>query len=687
MVRPRRPPATKERLAAIAAMSEDEFLLFALDHLKHSGTCTVTTSSAWAEDLTTDQQQNIVQKFRQAADRIRQFDCNRFDNAMERVVLDSDIIGLDRIHHHDQTKEFRGPTALSEEEKEWERWHYDKLLKEGGRPGYHIDDLDAVAKNPEMKYHVTSPWMYYEDSIFEDNYADARVFRKQHDHWTRFRLWQRINRNHGPSPSKKLEVAVGEKTLAASTMEWYKKREFGAFQRYERAISIILGQYGISQPSALQLRTGDQDQLVTWQEYVGFMYLHLGWATQEMIENRLNGEEFLANLRSSGHVPEGTTLKEVQSMLFDAWVRGPALEIDDVRRSMQQQKEVLLEKLETADEEAKGGIQEEIRSLDERYENNEQRDRDLAAKCWELTCGPYEADQPWCVAARKVFCYERLIVWARDQIPLVRAELEGRKDCRKCRARDRNHAATDQTPVATDKTPAATDKTPAAIDQTPIAAGQTPVTTEKAPAATDQAPEAADKTPVAADKTPAAIDQTPCPVATDKTTAATDKTPAATDQTGRDAPSNPVTSGNNQDSRVPSVEASPVAPQNPSLDRTTRDQGVQVEILTDSHTVENETPVASLTAAPLQPGLASEDPPRPRKRKRVIAPVEAPRRSQRVATLKVKREEEAAAAAEDEADDQSQPPAKARRTKAAQKPKPKATAVPKSKAKPKSKRK
>jgi HJR/Mrr/RecB family endonuclease len=64
MAPPRKPLATKERLAAIAAMSEDEFVLFAMDHLRQTGECTVTTSTAWSDDLTTDQQQNIVQKFR-----------------------------------------------------------------------------------------------------------------------------------------------------------------------------------------------------------------------------------------------------------------------------------------------------------------------------------------------------------------------------------------------------------------------------------------------------------------------------------------------------------------------------------------------------------------------------------------------------------------------------------------------
>jgi hypothetical protein len=562
---------------------------------------------------------------------------------MEHVVRDSDIVGLDRIHHHKQTEEFKGPAELSEEEKNWERWHHKYFLKEGGRPCYNIDDLDEVAKNPELKYHVTSPWMYYEAALHMDHYADARVFRKQHDHWARFRMWQRVNRNRYGRANPTYRVGTSGDALGVPTLKWYKERAFGEFQRYERTVLSILKQYGISRPPALEVRLKDQDELVTWQEYVSFMYLHLGWATQEMVDHRLNGEDFLENLRSSGHVPEGTTLKDVQCMLFDAWVRGPVLPIDDVRRSLQQQKEVLLERLEeAADGEAKAGVEEEIRLLDENYEANEQRERDLAKKCWELTYSPYETDWPWCIAARKVFCYEKLAVWARDQIPLVRAELEGRKDCRECKARDQAATATDQAPATTDQTPVTTDQTPEVTDQTPAVTDQTP--------------------------------------------AVTDQTPVATDQTGRDAPPNPMTPGENQESQASSTEGNPLAPHNQILERTTRDQAVQVDISTESRAVENDITVASLTSAAPQPGLQSEDEPRSRKRK-AAAPAEAPRRSKRVATLKVKKEEEAAAAAREGDEHESQPPAKARRTKAAPKPKPKSTAVPKSKAKSKPKRK
>uniref|UniRef100_A0A8H7K411 Uncharacterized protein n=1 Tax=Bionectria ochroleuca TaxID=29856 RepID=A0A8H7K411_BIOOC len=622
MAPPRKPLATKERLAAIAAMSEDEFVLFAMDHLRQTGSA-----------------QTSFRNFgEQAADRIRQFDCHRFDNSMEHVVRDSDIIGLDRIHHHKQTEEFKGPAELSEEEKNWERWHHKYFLKEGGRPCYNIDDLDEVAKNPELKYHVTSPWMYYEAALHMDHYADARVFRKQHDHWARFRMWQRVNRNRYGRANPTYRVGTSGDALGVPTLKWYKERAFGEFQRYERTVLSILKQYGISRPPALEVRLKDQDELVTWQEYVSFMYLHLGWATQEMVDHRLNGEDFLENLRSSGHVPEGTTLKDVQSMLFDAWVRGPVLPIDDVRRSLQQQKEVLLERLEeAADGEAKAVVEEEIRLLDENYEANEQRERDLAKKCWELTYSPYETDWPWCIAARKVFCYEKLAVWARDQIPLVRAELEGRKDCRECKARDQAATATDQAPATPSQTPAATDQAPATTNQTPVA-------TDQAPATTDQ------------------------------TLAVTDQTPAVTDQTPK------IKSHKRRQQKAT------LAPHNKILERTTRDQAVQVDISTESRAVENDITVASLTSAAPQPGLQSEDEPRSRKRK-AAAPAEAPRRSKRVATLKVKKEEEAAAAAREGDEHESQPPAKARRTKAAPKPKPKSTAVPKSKAKSKPKRK
>ncbi|CAH0030339.1 unnamed protein product [Clonostachys rhizophaga] len=674
----RKPIATKKRLAAIVAMSEDEFVLFALDHLRQTGECTVTTSTAWSDDLTTDQQQNIVQKFRQAADRIRQFDCDRFDNSMERVVRDSDIIGLDRIYHHKRTEEFKGPAELFEEEKNWERWHHKYFLKEGGRPCYNIDDLDAVAKNPELKYHITSPWMYYEAALHKDYYADARVFRKQHDHWARFRIWQRVNRNLYGRADPTYRVGTSGDDFGVPTLKWYKERAFVEFQRYERAVLSILKQYGISRPAALELRLNDQDELVTWQEYVSFIYLHLGWATQEMVDHRLNGEDFLENLRSSGHVPEGTTLKDVQSMMFDAWVRGPVLPIDDVRRSLQQQKEVLLKRLrEAATEEAKSGVEEEIRLLDENYVANEQRERDLSEKCWELTYSPYETDWPWCIAARKVFCYERLAVWARDQIPLIRAELEGRKDCKECKARDQTPAATEQISTATEQIPTAVEQIPTAVEQIPTAVEQTHTVADQAPTATDQVPATTDQTPAATDQTPATTEQTP---------AVSDQSPVATDETGRDAPSNPMTAAENQESQVSPTEGNPAAPHNQILKRTTRDQAVQVDISTDSHAVENEITVDPLTSAAPKPGPVSEDPPRSRKRK-VAAPVEAPRRSKRVATLKVKKEEEAAAAAREETEEQSQPPAKARKAKAAPKAKPKPTAAPKSTAKSKSKRK
>ncbi|CAG9989527.1 unnamed protein product [Clonostachys byssicola] len=662
---PRKPLATKERLAAIAAMSDDEFVLFALDHVKQIGKCTVTTSEAWSEDLTTDHQQHIAQRFREAAERITEFNGDVFNNSMEQVIRDSDIVGLDRIHHHKQTKEFKGPVELSEEEKNWERWHHKKLLKEGGRPCYDIDDLDEVAKNPELKYHITSPWMHYEAALWKDKYADAKVFTKQHDHWARFRIWQRVNRNHDGPAYPTYRVGTSGDALGAPTLKWYKEKSFVEFQKYEKTVLSILKECGIPPPAALELRLKNQDELVTWQEYLCFIYLHLGWATQEMVDHRLNGEDFLENLRSNGHVPEGTTLKDVESMMFKASVRTPVLPIDGVRRSLQQQKEVLLKRLkEAVDGEAKAGVDDEIRLLDENYEANEQRERDLAEKCWELTYSPYETDWPWCIAARKVFCYERLAVWARDQIPLVRAELKGRKDCKECKARDQATTATDQALVIT-------DQIIVVIDQAPTVTEQTLTTTEQTPAPTDQ-------TNVVTDQASADTEQSP---------AVSGQTPATTDQAGKAAQSNPLTAGDIQESQVSSVEGNSLAPHNPIIERTTRDQAVQVDIFTESRAVENDIViVASPTSAEPQPVLQSEDAPRSRKRK-ATAPVEAPRRSKRVATLKVKKEEEAAAAAREETEEQSQPPGKARKTKAAPKSKPKSTTAPKSKAKSKAKRK
>ncbi|VUC25095.1 unnamed protein product [Clonostachys rosea] len=650
----RRPLVTKERLAAISAMGEDEFVHFVLDHLKRPGKCVVTDFSAWKEDLTTDEQQNFVQKFRQVADRMRQFDHDRFDNSMERIVRDSTIDGLDRIYNHQKTESYRGPAALSPDEIELERWHHTKLLEEGGRPIYHIDDLDEVAKNPEMKYHVTSPWQYYEASFWKHDYADGRVFCKQHDHWTSFRVWANTNRNRSRrgSTDKRLEVEVGDWTLASRSLRWYQDRAFQNFDMYQNTVFAILRQYGVPRPDTLKIRAKDQDKLTTWQEYVGFMYLHLGWARQELRNHRDNGEEFLDGMRRDELVPEGTTLEQLQSMFFDAWVRAPFLEIDVVRRRLQQQRELLVERLEAADDDdAKAALKSEIDLLDRNYEKNERRQRMLKAKCWELSYTPYESDWPWCIAARKVYCYEKLAVWARDQISLIRAELEGKKSCLKCPAQKQTPAATDQT--GGDATPNPTTPGGNQGSRVPFIAAVTGQTGR---------------------------DDTPCP--TTSRGSQDLRVPliaAATNQTRGDATPFPTTPKGHQESGVPLIEDSPVAPHNPSLGRTYVDQAVQVEISTD----------LPPTAAAPQPGSTRADPSQSRKRKRDITPAEAPRRSQRVASLKVKKDEEAAAAAREESEQLSQLPAKSRKTKAATKPKPKPkpAAAPKSKAKSKSKKK
>ncbi|OAA60961.1 hypothetical protein SPI_04985 [Niveomyces insectorum RCEF 264] len=114
---------------------------------------------------------------------------------------------------------------------------YEKLVEAKGRPIYHIDQLHAVAADPEAMIHLLQPFKYWKEHNRDDGWWTA--FRPQWKWWRSFRAMQMIHRE---SPSK--------------------LDEFNDAARKRRHM------IGLTRPFTFVMDASQQDDLTTWVEYL-----------------------------------------------------------------------------------------------------------------------------------------------------------------------------------------------------------------------------------------------------------------------------------------------------------------------------------------------------------------------------------------------------------------------------------
>jgi hypothetical protein len=188
------------------------------------------------------------------------------------------------------------PPTLDEFRAE-ERRFYDKLINDGGRPGYPLELLDDLTENPRKHSSILSML-----NLAADQW---QVFEAQFDRWTAFRMWQRDNRGIDEEEAE-LAAFIAEVQRHGKLWHWtYKlnnpdalgrKRTYwlqdrrlrrerereassdAGFAGYVEAVNRRLSKHGFTKTLYLAEDPRVQDRWSTWIEYLNYEY----WRNDEL---------------------------------------------------------------------------------------------------------------------------------------------------------------------------------------------------------------------------------------------------------------------------------------------------------------------------------------------------------------------------------------------------------------------
>ncbi|KAH8889940.1 hypothetical protein GQ53DRAFT_689303 [Thozetella sp. PMI_491] len=148
------------------------------------------------ENLPKDQRDQLAERLRTGAQKAndaaasRQVDPGQLAAQLQEIADNLDALpkALSR-----PSRRSRSPTVevdWDEEGRKSEIVAYNTLVNDGGQPGYPINLLEDVSKNPVEHREILRPWQDYPDA----STPHWSVFQTQLRRWQDFRMWQEDNR-------------------------------------------------------------------------------------------------------------------------------------------------------------------------------------------------------------------------------------------------------------------------------------------------------------------------------------------------------------------------------------------------------------------------------------------------------------------------------------------------------------
>lgn len=186
---------------------------------------------------------------------------------------------------------------------------YHRLVADGGRPPCSPETFRQMYKSPADYHELLAPWLPIPVPPRVDEW---HVFSVPLERWQEFRRWQRNNRGNSTSTAdeslaafrkgKWLELESRERTMTAWAVgfeEWTREQwqaevsadrwlredkvgEDGSFTEYVEAARRRLVQHGFHEPFQLLEDPQQQDERVTWIEYLAFESWWLDWKTNTL---------------------------------------------------------------------------------------------------------------------------------------------------------------------------------------------------------------------------------------------------------------------------------------------------------------------------------------------------------------------------------------------------------------------
>ncbi|KAI0113737.1 hypothetical protein GGR51DRAFT_546936 [Nemania sp. FL0031] len=174
---------------------------------------------------------------------------------------------------------------------------YHWLISAGGRPLCSLETLEDMLKNPDAYLETLRPWRG--DVVVADPIGRG-VFSRQLERWKEFRRWQRDNRGGGPLAEESFASFLDEhrryfesrgavgiltspnfenvarRRWEAEKFRWedqgkrFREVRQGNFTEYAEAARRRLPRHGFTQSFQLLEDPKQQDEYVTWIEYLEF---------------------------------------------------------------------------------------------------------------------------------------------------------------------------------------------------------------------------------------------------------------------------------------------------------------------------------------------------------------------------------------------------------------------------------
>lgn len=191
------------------------------------------------------------------------------------------------------------PPLTTDKSRDSECWAYKDLVKEGGRPVYHLDHLEDIAAEPERFRSLLRPWITCPDTTHPPDWC--QVFEKQLKRWRDFRRWQKDNRNlpdftdsfehflektrlqHRRDKAHHLLYSLEQDPDSVKAVweddQFYRVnrrkivREIAGhhgFRDYVEALTYRLTRHGLEMTVTISEHPAFQGELTEWFEYLGF---------------------------------------------------------------------------------------------------------------------------------------------------------------------------------------------------------------------------------------------------------------------------------------------------------------------------------------------------------------------------------------------------------------------------------
>lgn len=203
-------------------------------------------------------------------------------------------------------------------------------MRAGGRPGYPLDMVEDVFRNPTKHRDILLPFL-----TTPSDWECPVVFTKQLGRWSAFRAWQYAVRGSQPSRAQH-RTLLPEECLRA-LQDFNEARGDSSLATYTEATRrIVLDPHGLDDRFEPTMDPLKQDELSTWLEYLVFKVCVSDYCRRRVATHQACYDKAWARLASLGVLwPSEVKTQRVEDNTLQTTCRRTEAEVEAELRSAQ----------------------------------------------------------------------------------------------------------------------------------------------------------------------------------------------------------------------------------------------------------------------------------------------------------------------------------------------------------------